>query len=233
MRAARTMLLFLGLVLPLACDGGEVAETPEAPAPVLVASDAALEAVDAYIARRAIDTQGLSWRTILPPPQWDLPFDPEHAYDWVLETNVGTIRIRLWPEVAPHHVASTLYLSSLGYYDTLTFHRIIPGFMAQGGDPKGDGTGGPGYQFAGETVPGVGHARPGMLSMANAGPGTDGSQFFITFTPQPNLDGKHTVFGEVVSGMDTVHALESFGSPNGSTVSPVVIHRARVEAVSR
>ena len=101
--------------------------------------------------------------------------------------------------------------------------------MAQGGDPLGRGTGGPGYKYDGEFSPSVRHDRPGLLSMANAGPGTDGSQFFITFVPTPHLDGKHTLFGEVVEGMDTVNALEERGSRNGQTTEDLRIQKATIE----
>ena len=109
------------------------------------------------------------------------------------------------------HVSSGIYLARLGYYDGLTFHRVIPRFMAQGGCPIGSGSGGPGYQFEGEFDAKVKHDKPGILSMANAGPGTDGSQFFLTFLPTPHLDGRHTVWGEVVDGKDTLKALEGKG----------------------
>jgi peptidyl-prolyl cis-trans isomerase B (cyclophilin B) len=107
---------------------------------------------------------------------------------------------------------------------------VIDGFMAQGGDPLGRGTGGPGYQYEGEFDPAAKHDKPGILSMANAGPGTDGSQFFITFEPTPHLDGLHTVFGELVEGTETLRALESGGSRSGSTSEPLLITRASISA---
>jgi cyclophilin family peptidyl-prolyl cis-trans isomerase len=128
------------------------------------------------------------------------------------------------------HVSSTIYLSRLGFYDGITFHRVIPGFMAQGGDPLGNGRGGPGYKYAGEFDKRVKHDRPGLLSMANAGPGTDGSQFFLTFVPTPHLNGKHTIFGEVVEGMETVKEIERRRLPGSSTgQEPLVINHARIE----
>ena len=147
----------------------------------------------------------------------------------MLATNKGDIKIELRPDVAPMHVSSTIYLTRLGFYDSVVFHRVITGFMAQGGDPLGKGTGGPGYQYAGEFDASVKHNRPGMLSMANAGPGTDGSQFFLTFVPTPHLDGKHTIFGHVVEGMDTVEKLEASGSRSGTTSEHLEITKATVE----
>jgi len=111
------------------------------------------------------------------------------------------------------HVSSTIYLTRLGFYDGLLFHRVIPGFMAQGGDPLGNGRGGPGYRYEGEFDTAVRHNRPGLLSMANSGPGTDGSQFFITFVPTAHLDGRHTIFGEVTDGMEAVESLEKWRTP--------------------
>jgi cyclophilin family peptidyl-prolyl cis-trans isomerase len=126
------------------------------------------------------------------------------------------------------HVSSTIYLARTGFYDGLGFHRVIPGFMAQGGDPLGRGTGGPGYQYAGEFDPKLKHDKGGLLSMANAGPGTDGSQFFLTFVATPWLDGKHTIFGEVVEGMGTLQELERRGSPSGQTKEKLEIRTARI-----
>ena len=114
----------------------------------------------------------------------------------------GPIRIRLFPDKAPLTVANFVNLAKRGYYDGLTFHRVIDDFMIQGGCPRGTGTGGPGYKFEDECHPELRHDKPGKLSMANAGPGTNGSQFFITHVATPWLDGKHTVFGEVVGKDD-------------------------------
>ncbi|MBW8849188.1 MAG: peptidylprolyl isomerase [Xanthomonadales bacterium] len=122
------------------------------------------------------------------------------------DTDRGPIRIELFADKAPLTVASFVNLAQRGFYDGLTFHRVIADFMVQGGCPQGRGTGGPGYKFEDETSNGVRHER-GVLSMANAGPNTNGSQFFITHVPTPWLDGKHTVFGKVVEGMDAVDAI--------------------------
>ncbi|HET6804483.1 MAG TPA: peptidylprolyl isomerase [Frateuria sp.] len=118
------------------------------------------------------------------------------------DTNRGPIHLRLHEDKAPVTVASFVNLARRGYYDGLSFHRVINDFMIQGGCPLGTGTGGPGYKFEDEFHPSLRHDKPGVLSMANAGPGTNGSQFFITHGPTPWLDGKHSVFGEVVGGDD-------------------------------
>ena len=190
-------------------------------------TDTALEAIDRFIAAQAVDTSASGWRTRLNQPP-SVTFDPEAVYFWELETSVGAIRVRLLPDVAPMHVASTVYLTRLGFYDGLSFHRVITEFMAQGGCPLGTGTAGPGYEYDGEFDPAVKHDRPGLLSMANAGPGTDGSQFFLTFVPTPWLDGKHTIFGEVVGGMTAVQALEAQGSQSGQTSGKLTIAKATV-----
>lgn len=117
-------------------------------------------------------------------------------------TNKGDLRIKLFAEQVPITVANFVNLARRGYYDNLTFHRVIDDFMIQGGCPDGDGRGGPGYQFEDEIHPDLKHDQPGKLSMANAGPNTNGSQFFITHIPTPWLDGKHAVFGEIVSTSD-------------------------------
>jgi len=119
-----------------------------------------------------------------------------------IHTNKGDINLRLFPDQAPLTVLSFVNLAKRGFYNNLTFHRVIPEFVIQGGCPLGTGTGGPGYRFKDEFSPDLRHDKPGRLSMANAGPGTNGSQFFITHTPTPHLDNRHSVFGEVVSAQD-------------------------------
>ena len=122
----------------------------------------------------------------------------------VIETNKGTINLKLFAEQAPVTVGNFVNLVQRGYYNNLKFHRVIPDFMIQGGCPAGDGRGGPGYKFQDEFVTGLRHSKPGILSMANAGPQTNGSQFFITYAATPWLDGKHTVFGEVAGEIDQI-----------------------------
>jgi cyclophilin family peptidyl-prolyl cis-trans isomerase len=195
-----------------------------------VSADPALEAVDQFISEQAVDRSNPDWRLKLAaPPRAE--FAAGASYFWDLQTNVGEIHVRLLPDAAPMHVSSTIYLTRLGFYDGLAFHRVIPEFMAQGGCPRGMGTGGPGYEYDGEFSPDVRHDRPGLLSMANAGPGTDGSQFFLTFVPTPWLDGKHTIFGEVVDGTGTLQALERCGSEGGQTREHLEITQASVRVV--
>ncbi len=139
------------------------------------------------------------------PPEMAL--DPGKGYHANLITEKGTVRIKLFAEEAPETVNNFVFLARDGYFDGTTFHRVIDGFMAQGGDPAGTGAGGPGYTIKDEFHPELRHDKPGVLSMANRGPDTGGSQFFITHVPTPWLDDKHAVFGEVVEGMDVVNSL--------------------------
>jgi peptidyl-prolyl cis-trans isomerase B (cyclophilin B) len=125
----------------------------------------------------------------------------------IVKTDKGDIEGVLYPGKAPVTVANFLNLAKRGYYDGITFHRVIPDFMIQGGDPTGTGSGGPGYRFEDECTPELKHDKPGIFSMANAGPGTNGSQFFITHVPTPHLNGKHTVYGSVTKGQDIVDAI--------------------------
>ena len=135
-----------------------------------------------------------------------------------MKTDKGNLSITIYAADTPMTAASFLNLASRGYYDGIIFHRVIPNFMVQGGDPTGTGSGGPGYQFTDEFVSSLSHDKPGILSMANAGPGTNGSQFFITHGPQPHLDGMHTVFGHVTEGQDVVDAIEGGDSILGIDV---------------
>ena len=144
--------------------------------------------------------------------QWKTPpamqIDPKKNYRVKMETDKGVIVLELYPQYAPKTVNNFVFLSKEGYYDGVTFHRVIANFVIQGGDPTGTGRGGPGYQFEDETRGNPLRHETGVISMANAGPNTNGSQFFITHSPQPHLDGKHTVFGKVVEGQKVVNAIQ-------------------------
>jgi len=141
-----------------------------------------------------------------------------------IHTEKGDIVLELFEDEAPNTVANFVHLAEKGFYDGLTFHRVIDDFMIQGGCPQGDGRGGPGYRIADEFSPSLRHER-GVISMANAGPNTGGSQFFITHVPCPHLDGKHAVFGKVVEGMDVVDAIEK-----GEKMTRVTVDRKRDHA---
>jgi cyclophilin family peptidyl-prolyl cis-trans isomerase len=145
--------------------------------------------------------------------------DPGLDYAAVIETNLGVLVVDLFEEATPTTVNNFVFLALHRYYDGIVFHRVIDGFMAQTGDPTGTGTGGPGYRFADEIVPELGHDGPGVLSMANAGPGTNGSQFFLTFAATPWLDGAHTVFGRVLEGLDLLDAITRVDPQQPSVVA--------------
>jgi peptidyl-prolyl cis-trans isomerase B (cyclophilin B) len=149
----------------------------------------------------------------------DMVIDPKKSYKATIKTDKGDIQLDLFAADTPKTVNNFVFLARDGFYNGLTFHRVINNFMAQGGDPNGDGRGGPGYKFEDETR---GNSKQkhetGSLSMANAGPNTNGSQFFICHGPQPHLDGKHTVFGKVTSGQNVVNSLK-----NGDVMNEVII----------
>ena len=233
----RTMPLMSSLALCVLLVAGPVAAGDEKPSteaakPAASAGattkDKAMTQIDEMIAKANVNKSDANWRTVVPKP--DLAtFDSAHTYYARMTTNKGPILIKFMPKVAPMHVTSFIYLTKLGFYDGLSFHRVITGFMAPGGCPLGTGTGGPGYKYGGEFDPNVKHDKPGLLSMANAGPGTDGSQFFLTFKPTPWLDGKHTIFGEVVEGKETLAALEKAGSQGGQTSEKLVMEKVTIE----
>ena len=145
-----------------------------------------------------------------------MSIDPNKEYTATFEVEgKGSFTVKLFAKEAPITVNNFVFLARDGYYTGTIFHRVISGFMAQGGDPTGTGMGGPGYKFQDEFAPTLKHTKPGILSMANAGPGTNGSQFFITFGPTPHLDNKHSIFGEVSEGMDIVNKI-TIRDPQGS-----------------
>jgi cyclophilin family peptidyl-prolyl cis-trans isomerase len=151
------------------------------------------------------------------PPEMQI--DPEKSYAATIVTEEGDLELQLFAADAPKTVNNFVFLAREGFYDNTTFHRVIAGFMAQGGDPTGSGMGGPGYKFADEFCS-RGHGT-GTLSMANAGPDTNGSQFFITYAPQPHLDGRHAVFGQLTGGMDVLNKVH-----NGTKIETVKIQES-------
>jgi peptidyl-prolyl cis-trans isomerase B (cyclophilin B) len=154
--------------------------------------------------------------------QWDSPpdmqIDTKKTYRTKIETNRGDIELELYPEYAPNTVNNFIFLVKEGFYNGVTFHRVISDFMIQGGDPTGTGRGGPGYKFEDEFEGNPLRHETGVISMANAGPNTNGSQFFITHSPQPHLDGMHTVFGKVIEGQEIVDAIKQ-----GDSMAKVIV----------
>jgi cyclophilin family peptidyl-prolyl cis-trans isomerase len=141
-------------------------------------------------------------------------------YTATFKTGKGDIVVELFADQVPNTVNNFVFLAREGFYDNTMFHRVIPDFMVQGGDPTGTGTGGPGYRFADEFVPTLRHDKPGILSMANSGPGTNGSQFFLTHVPTPHLDDRHSVFGQVIEGLDVLLSIPARDPQN--TAAPSV-----------
>ena len=148
---------------------------------------------------------GQSMKQYASPPQMDI--DPSASYTAVIRTNLGQMTLELFAKDAPKTVNNFVFLAEDGFYDGIIFHRVIPGFMIQGGDPTGTGTSGPGYQFEDEIVPALVFDEPGILAMANSGANTNGSQFFITVVPTPHLNGAHTIFGKIVEGQNVADAI--------------------------
>lgn len=157
--------------------------------------------------------------------QWEAPpemeIDTDKTYRVTMDTGKGVIKIDLYPDHAPKTVNNFVFLVRQGFYDGVSFHRVIPDFVVQGGDPTGTGSGGPGYRFEDELVGNPLKHETGVISMANAGPDTNGSQFFITYWPQPHLDGNHTVFGRVIECQDIVNAIQQGDVMNKVTVREV------------
>lgn len=185
--------------------------------PVAAAADSAIETMKKFIAEQKVDTSKAGWKTKLTKPPL-LTFDPKKTYYWVMETNKGTMKIKLNPDVAPMHVSSCIYLNTLGFYDGLKFHRVLKGFMAQGGCPNGNGGGSPGYQMTVERKPDVTHSKLGILSTARSdNPDTDGSQFFLTFAPARFLDTPpgYTIYGEISDGLEVLSKIEACGRDRG------------------
>lgn len=162
-----------------------------------------------------------------PPP---MTIEVDKRYVATINTNQGAIVIELFPKEAPTTVNNFVFLAKDGFYDGVIFHRVMKGFMIQGGDPVGTGTGGPGYKFEDEFVPSLVFDRPGILAMANSGANTNGSQFFITVVPTPHLNGRHTIFGRVLEGQDVADAISLVATgAQDRPVQAVVIESIEIE----
>ena len=200
----------------------EVSLHPGAPVPGLLAM------FELHLAAVPVDRTRPDWREHVPPPP-DLPVETRSTYHWVLHTTLGPLTIELLPAIAPHHVLNTAWLTHLGYYDGLTFHRIARRGFAQGGCPRGDGTAGPGYPLATELPRGgPRHDRRGVVGMVTDRAGADGSQFYVTFGPAPQLDATHTILGLVVDGESVLRGLEANATPTGRPRQVVTIQRAEL-----
>jgi peptidyl-prolyl cis-trans isomerase B (cyclophilin B) len=209
-RAAALAVVLAVLLLSAACGGGKELTPVPLGSPTAVPGTPAAGTPPACgpegSAIAAIRREG-NRRFTQPPPR---VIDPAKTYTAVMETSRGVITIQLAAAGAPNTVNNFVYLSCEGYYDGLTFHRVEKNpapFVIQGGDPRGDGAGGPGYRFANEISPNLRHDAAGVVAMANAGPNTNGSQFYVTLNPIPPLDGSYNVFGRVTAGMDAVNAI--------------------------
>ena len=214
------LAIFAVMLMLTAC----VLETPEPTITPVPASDPtdATPAADGSPLKQLVDFNGITipQYSNVPP----ITIDTTAQYAATIMTNNGNMVIDLFADQAPLTVNNFIFLANDGYYDGVTFHRVIPSFMIQGGDPTGTGGGGPGYQFQDEIVAGLSFDQPGRLAMANAGPGTNGSQFFVTTVPTPHLDGNHTIFGQVREGQEVANAisLTTTGAQDRPT-TPVII----------
>ena len=200
---------------------------PSVPGTAPAAEAPASEATEPAAAEEAAAPASTGAASALDPNERDgmyasapeMTIDPSKFYYATIATEQGDIKVQLFADRAPMTVNNFVFLAREGFYDNTTFHRVLADFMAQAGDPTGTGMGGPGYNFADEFWPGATFDRRGLLAMANAGPGTNGSQFFITFAPTPWLDGNHTIFGEVIEGDDVLGKI-TLRDPQGGATEP-------------
>ena len=221
------LLAIFAAAIPLAAC---VLETPS-PAPTEVPPTAVSAptlpvqsgtAVAGQPVKRFVDVGGarIAQYSNVPP----ITIDTSARYTAVIRTNLGNMDIELFAAMAPVTVNNFIFLASDGFYDGVIFHRVIPSFMIQSGDPLGQGTGGPGYKFQDEFVASLAFDQPGKLAMANSGPATNGSQFFVTTVPTPHLNGLHTIFGQIVQGQDVADAISLVqAGPGNRPVTPVII----------
>jgi cyclophilin family peptidyl-prolyl cis-trans isomerase len=224
-RAGLIVVLLVALMAIAAC-GMPGAATPEAASDAPAAVEAPADAAPADAA--PVDADAVAARDGMYDAAPEMTIDPAKYYYATLKTEHGDIKVQLYADRAPMTVNNFVFLAREGFYDNTTFHRVLQDFMAQAGDPTGTGMGGPGYEFADEFWPGATFDRRGLLAMANAGPGTNGSQFFITFAPTPWLDGNHTIFGEVIEGDDVLSQI-TLRDPAGATEPGDLIQSITIE----
>jgi len=220
------LAMFIVAIALVAC----ILETPS-PAPTIIPPTAAVAptlpvqsgtAIAGQPVKQFVDVGGvrIAQYSNVPP----VSIDPAAQYTAVIRTNLGNMDIQFFAAQAPVTVNNFIFLANDGFYDGVIFHRVIPSFMIQGGDPLGRGTGGPGYRFQDEFVPSLTFDQPGKLAMANSGPGTNGSQFFVTTAPTPHLNNAHTIFGQITQGQDVADAISlAQAGPGNRPVTPIII----------
>ena len=222
------LIAFAILLLAAAC-GGDAA-TPTKRRAEATPTTARVEATPTKARVEATPTKGATIKQYSGPPA--MTIETDNRYVATIKTNKGSIVAELLTKEAPKTVNNFVFLARDGYYDGIIFHRVIEGFMIQGGDPTGTGTGSPGYKFEDETSSRV-FDRSGVLAMANSGPNTNGSQFFVTTVPTPHLNGAHTIFGVVIEGQEVADAISKVAaSAQGKPVDPVVIETIEIEETS-
>jgi len=224
--AGLTIALVVALLAAAACSmpGAATPESASTPAAAVNAP-----AGDAPASAAPVDTTAVAARDGMYDSPPEMTIDPTKYYYATIKTQHGDIKLQLYADRAPMTVNNFVFLAREGFYDNTTFHRVLADFMAQAGDPTGTGMGGPGYTFADEFWPGATFDRRGLLAMANAGPGTNGSQFFITFAPTPWLDGNHTIFGEVIEGDDVLSQITLRDPSAGATEPGDLIQTITIE----
>ena len=241
MRVPVVIAIVLALLALMACvlqtpesEPTSVPETPVPASPTVAAPGGTPPSATVTAVPPTVQSSGRSAAraSFASPPAMAL--DPESDYVADFRTNQGNFRVKLFASQTPVTVNNFVFLAQQGFYDGLIFHRVIDGFMIQGGDPTGTGGGGPGYQFQDEIVPGLVFDSPGKLAMANAGPGTNGSQFFITVAATDWLNGGHTIFGEVTEGQNVVNAISLVATNNrDAPLQRVVIERIDITKAPR
>jgi peptidyl-prolyl cis-trans isomerase B (cyclophilin B) len=230
----RTLSLISLLIVSLLLGGCVMEPTPEPATPTVPAGPPVIRIADTPtpdpVSTPTPQVQELAdGRTFKLYSQAPLmTIDPEAAYQAQIRTNKGDLTLELFASEAPKTVNNFVFLAQEGFYDGISFHRVIPNFMIQSGDPTGTGRGGPGYKFQDEFLSSLVFDRTGFLAMANAGADTNGSQFFITVVPTPQLNGKHTIFGEVLGGQEVADAISTVPTDRDRPIEPIIIQTIEI-----